>query len=301
MKPRCPTPRRHVARGTALAAVLAVLGVVASWRRGTAQSANWTATPAAPTVGDTIWLEREIPLPAGWQVRAGQLEPREDVEPLGDPAVRRSPAGWVVRYGVAVWTPGSHTLALPSLWRIGPDGRTDSTAGGAASVVVASVLPATLKAPDPRGPLGPLRLERRDAGPPLVAVLVSIGLLAAGVAARRRPPRQVPPAPPVPLEREVQDARWLAAGEPRAVATRATWRLRAALARAVPGAHPALDTHECLGVVERARSGARSGARLGELRDVLEQLDRVAFASAEGTDVAALAARARRLAQELAP
>ena len=301
MKPRCPTPRRHVARETALAAVLAILGVVASWRRGTAQSANWTATPAAPTVGDTIWLEREIPLPAGWQVRAGQLEPREDVEPLGDPAVLRSPAGWVVRYGVAVWTPGSHTLALPPLWRIGPDGRTDSTAGGAASVVVASVLPATLKAPDPRGPLGPLRLERRDAGPPLVAVLVSIGLLAAGVAARRRPPRQVPPAPPVPLEREVQDARWLAAGEPRAVATRATWRLRAALARAVPGAHPALDTHECLGVVERARSGARSGARLGELRDVLEQLDRVAFASAEGTDVAALAARARRLAQELAP
>jgi len=281
--------------------VLAILGVVASWRRGTAQSANWTATPAAPTVGDTIWLEREIPLPAGWQVRAGQLEPREDVEPLGDPAVLRSPAGWVVRYGVAVWTPGSHTLALPPLWRIGPDGRTDSTAGGAASVVVASVLPATLKAPDPRGPLGPLRLERRDAGPPLVAVLVSIGLLAAGVAARRRPPRQVPPAPPVPLEREVQDARWLAAGEPRAVATRATWRLRAALARAVPGAHPALDTHECLGVVERARSGARSGTRLGELRDVLEQLDRVAFASAEGTDVAALAARARRLAQELAP
>ena len=301
MKPRCPTPRRHVARGTALAAVLAILGVVASWRRGTAQSANWTATPAAPTVGDTIWLEREIPLPAGWQVRAGQLEPREDVEPLGDPAVLRSPAGWVVRYGVAVWTPGSHTLALPPLWRIGPDGRTDSTAGGAASVVVASVLPATLKAPDPRGPLGPLRLERRDAGPPLVAVLVSIGLLAAGVAARRRPPRQVPPVPPVPLEREVQDARWLAAGEPRAVATRATWRLRAALARAVPGAHPALDTHECLGVVERARSGARSGARLGELRDVLEQLDRVAFASAEGTDVAALATRARRLAQELAP
>ena len=301
MKPRCPTPRRHVARGIALAAVLAILGVVASSRRGTAQSANWTATPAAPTVGDTIWLEREIPLPAGWQVRAGQLEPREDVEPLGDPAVLRSPAGWVVRYGVAVWTPGSHTLALPPLWRIGPDGRTDSTAGGAASVVVASVLPATLKAPDPRGPLGPLRLERRDAGPPLVAVLVSIGLLAAGVAARRRPPRQVPPAPPVPLEREVQDARWLAAGEPRAVATRATWRLRAALARAVPGAHPALDTHECLGVVERARSGARSGARLGELRDVLEQLDRVAFASAEGTDVAALAARARRLAQELAP
>ena len=69
------------------------------------------------------------------------------------------------------------------------------------------------------------------------------------------------------------------------------------LARAVPAAHPALDTHECLGVVERARRGAH----VAELRDVLEQLDRVAFASAEGSDVVTLAARARRLAKELAP
>jgi len=107
----------------------------------------------------------------------------------------------------------------------------------------------------------------------------------------------VPPAPPVPLEREVPDARWLAAGEPRAVATRATWRLRAVLARAVPAAHLALDTHECLGVVERARPGAP----VAELRDLLEQLDRVAFGSAQDGDVVALAARARRLAKELAP
>ena len=236
-------------------------------------------------------------MPAGWQVRAGKLEPRDDVEPLGDPAVLRSRAGWVVRYGVAVWTPGNHTLTLPPLWRLGPDGRSDSSAGGAASIVVASVIPDTLKAPDPRGPLGPLRLERRNPGPPLAAALVSIGLLAAGVAARRRPPRHVRPAAPVPLEREVPDARWLAAGEPRAVATRATWRLRAALARAVPAAHLALDTHECLGVVERARPGAP----VAELRDLLEQLDRVAFGSAQDGDVVALAARARRLAKELAP
>src|SRR5207237_6042366 len=170
-----------------LVAVLAILGVVASWRRGTAQSATWTASPATPTVGDTIWLEREIPVPGGWQARAGKLEAREDVEPLGDPAVVRSRAGWVIRYGVAVWTPGSHTLTLPPLWRVGPDGRTDSSAGGPASFAVASVLPDSVKAPDPRGPLGPLRLGRRHAGPPLAAALVSLGLLAAGLA-RPRPP-----------------------------------------------------------------------------------------------------------------
>jgi len=261
------------------------------------QVGAWVATPRRPTVGDTIWLEREIPVPAGWQVRAGKLEGREDVEPLVGPAVLRSRAGWVVRYGIAVWTSGSHTLTLPPLWRIGPDGRTDSSAGGAASVVVASVLPDSLKAADPRGPLGPLRLERRNPGPPLVAALVAIGLLAAGVATRRRSPRRVATPPPGTPARDVPDARWLAAGEPRAVATRATWRLRAALARAVPGAHLALDTHECLAVVERARPGRPAG----ELRELLEQLDRVAFASGPGTDVAALAARARRLAQELAP
>jgi len=261
------------------------------------QAGAWVAAPPGPTVGDTIWLEREITVPAGWRVRAGTLEAREDVEPLGEPAVLRSPGGWVVRYAVAVWTPGRHALTLPPLWRLAPDGRADSSAGGVASFAVASVLPDTLPAHDPRGPLGPLRQGHRNPAPPLAAVLVAVGLLAAGIAARRRPPRQLAPVPPVPLEREVPDARWLAAGEPKAVATRATWRLRAALARAVPGAHLALATPECLGVVERARPAAP----IGELRDVLEQLERVAFATAQGIDVATLAARARRLAKELAP
>src|SRR6266853_1556690 len=188
---------------------LILVGMVASWRLATGQAGGWSATPPAPTVGDTIWLERAIAVPAGWQVRAGKLDATEAVEPLADPA----------------------------------------------------------------------------------------GLLATGVVARRRRPRTLEPAPPVPLEREVPDIRWLAAGEPKAVAERAIWRLRAALARAVPEAHLALDTAECLAVVERARPDAP----LRELRDLLEQLDRVAFASAHGTDVAALSAMARRLARELTP
>jgi hypothetical protein len=42
-------------------------------------------------------------------------------------------------------------------------------------------------------------------------------------------------------------------------------------------------------------------APLRQLADVLAQLDRVAFASAQGADVAALAERARALAGEFAP
>src|SRR5207302_1698542 len=234
MTARCATLRRYAVRVLARTAVLVVLSVVASWRRGAAQTATWIASPPGPTVGDTIWVERAIVVPAGWQVRAGKLDATEAVEPLADPAVLRRAGGWVVRYAVVAWKPGVHKLGLPPLWLLGPDGRADSTAGGTTNLSVASVIP---------------------------------------------------------------DSRWLAAGEPKAIAERAIWRLRAALARAVPEAHPALDTAECLAAVERARPDAP----LRELRDLLEQLDRVAFASAHGTDVAALSAMARRLARELSP
>jgi len=280
-----------------LTVALAVLGVVATWRRGTAQTATWTASPPTPTVGDTIWLERALTAPTGWQVRPGKLEATEAVEPLADPVVRRSASGWVVRYAIVTWKPGAHKLALPPLWLLGPDGRADSTAGGTTTFSVTSVIPDSLRSPSPQGLLAPLRAAHQDPLPPLAALALAAGLLAAGVALRRRRPRALEPAPPVPLEREVPDTRWLAAGEPKAVAARAIWRLRAALARAVPEAHPALATAECLAVVERARPDAP----LRELRDLLEQLDRVAFASAHGTDVAGLSALARRLTRELAP
>jgi hypothetical protein len=255
------------------------------------------ATPAQPRVGDTVWLEREVVVPRGWQVRAGKLDATAEVEPLSDGAVLQGPAGWVVRYAVVAWKPGPHTLPLPPIWRLGPNGRADSSAGGVASFRVANVIPDTLKDPAPRGPLGPLRLAGRNPVPALAALLVSIGLLAAGIALRRRGPQSVAALPPVPVDHEVPDARWLAAGEPKAVATRATWRLRAALARAVPAAHVALATPECLAALDQARPGAP----VQELRDLLEQLDRVAFASSHGTDVAALATMARRLAAELTP
>jgi hypothetical protein len=271
-----------------------VIGTVAS---GGPAAAQWVVAPARPTVGDTVSLEREIAVPAGWQIRAGKVDPSDAVEPLADPAVLRSPNGWVVRYDVVAWKPGIQRLALPPIWRLGPDGRADSTAGGVATFPVVSVIPDTLTKPDPQGPLAPLRLQHRRPVAPLVASGITLALLGAGVALRRRPPRPAPRAPHVPVEREVPDARWLAAGEPKAVAARAAWRLRSALARAVPEAHPGLAVGECLAVVERARPHAP----LRELRDLLEQLDRVEFASAHGTDVAALAAMARRLERDLAP
>ncbi|HEV2750848.1 MAG TPA: hypothetical protein VGV12_10035 [Gemmatimonadales bacterium] len=275
---------------------LGVLAVVPTCRRAAGQGSGWVATPTSPTVGDTIRLERELVVPAGWQLRVGKLESTEAVEPLADPVILRSPGGWVVRYDVVAWKPGPHRITLPPIWRLSPDGRADSTAGGVASFGVSSVIPDSLRDPSPEGPLAPLRQVHRNAVPPLAALGIATALLVAGIALRRRRPRSPGPRPQVPVEREVPDARWLAAGEPKAVAARAAWRLRMALARAVPAAHAALDTAECLAVVERARPEAP----IRELRELLDQLDRVEFASAHGTDIAALAVTARRLTRDLA-
>ncbi len=281
------TPRCHVARGAARLGVLLVLAVVPSWRRVVGQSGvgEWLTSPARPTVGDTIWLSREAVAPRGWRLRPGKLESTGQVEPLGDAAVLRAPGGWVIRYPVVVWSPGAHQVALPPVWRLAPDGRTDSLPGD------------SVAHPEPKAFLGPLRPDRRRPFIPLGAILVALGLGAAGVAWRRRGQRLVPASLPVAGEPEIPDTRWLVAGEPKAVAARAAGRLRAAIARAEPEAATALSTAECLAVLERRMPGAP----LRRVADVLEQLDRVAFASAHGSDVTELAARARALVRELAP
>jgi hypothetical protein len=259
------------------------------------QSDGWTVAPEHPTVGDTIRVERLIETPAGWRVRAGKLDQYSDVEQLGDPALIARPNGWTVSYLVVAWKAGSSTIAMPAVWRLGPDGSTDSLAGGTVTLRIASVIPDTVTAPQPQPSLGLLRLDRSNAIPLLAGVVLAAGALVGLVAWRRRAPRHVPVALALGTDAEVSDQRWLATGESKAVAARAAQRLRHAVARAIPEAHEALSTTECLAVVERVRPDAP----LRDLRDLLQALDQVAFASAHGVDVAPLAARARALAREL--
>lgn len=254
------------------------------------QGAAWTVTPPGATVGDTVRVERLIRVPTGWRVRSGRLEATPTIEPLGTPAVERRADGWSVRYSVAVWTPGSHDVSMPPVWLLGPAGQADSLSGGIASVRIQSVLPES-GAVVPRAALDPMRRGRRVGWPVAVAIAVAVGLFVAGWRARRRPPRDVAPLPRPRLDPPTPDARWMAAGEPRAVAARARADLRAALARLVPDAHRALTTAECLDAAARGRSGIVTD----ELRDTLEALDQAEFAAATTEDVGALAARARRL------
>ena len=258
------------------------------------QANGWIAAPSQPTVGDTIHLERMVAAPPGWRVRAGKLASVTVAEPLGDAVVFASSGNWVVRYAVVAWTPGEIALSMPPLWRLGPDGTADSLSGGTATFHVASVIPDSVKAPAPQPSLGPLRLDRSSPLPVIAAVLLAAGALLLFILWRRRAPRSVAARQGLPVGAEVPDARWVTAGEPKAVAARAAQRLRRAVAHAIPDAHEALSTSECLAVVERARSDAP----LRDLRELLLALDQVAFATAHGVEVAPLAARARALARE---
>lgn len=259
------------------------------------QAEGWTAAPIRPTVGDTIRLERAVGAPAGWRVRAGKLASGAVAEPLGDAVVLAGASGgWVVRYAVVAWRPGEVALEMPPIWRLGPDGTTDSLAGGTAAFHVASVIPDSVKAPAPQPAVGPLRLERTSAVPVTLAVVLAGGVLLLLIGWRRRGPRVIAAGPALAAEGEIPDSRWLSAGEPKAVAARAAQRLRRAVANAIPDAHEALSTAECLAAVERAWPKAP----LRDLRELLETLDQVAFATAHGVEVAPLAARARTLARE---
>lgn len=259
------------------------------------QAGAWTASPSAPTVGDTIQLERAVTAPPGWRVRAGKLASATVAEPLGDAVVLATANGWIVRYDVVAWTPGDVSLDMPAIWRLGPDGTADSLLGETAVFHVASVIPDSVRNPLPQPAVGPLRLDRTSPIPIVAAVLLAGGLLLLFIFWRRRGPRVVPVGPDIAVDDAVADTRWLAAGEPKAVAARAAQGLRRAVAHAIPEAHEALSTEECLATIEQVRPNAP----LRDLRELLHALDQVAFATAHGIEVAPLAARARALAREL--
>src|SRR2546428_6706438 len=127
------------------------------------------------------------------------------------------------------------------IWRLGPDGRADSLPGGTAAFVIGSVIPDTVRQPEPKAAIAPIRSERRTPLAAAFAAVLSAGLLAAGVRWRRRRPQPPALAPHVPVEPEVPDARLLAASAPKPVAARAGLQLRVAIAHTVPGANLALS------------------------------------------------------------
>jgi hypothetical protein len=261
------------------------------------QGGGWRVRPAAPTVGDTVWLERLVPAPPGAVGRARPLSADELVEPLRSPEIVSAPAGLVVRYAVAFFATGRQALAMPALEVVHPDGAVELVLGDTVMAEVQALVPDTATAPPPRGARDPLN---RVAPSPWPLAALGGGTAAAlalwAVLRRRRGPAP-PPAEPEPATAEAPLLRWLASGERRAVATLAMLRLRRRIESAVPTASAGLALAECL--VRTA--AARADWPIRELTDLLTALERARFAPLAADDLTELVDRADLLLERLAP
>lgn len=232
---------------------------------------------AAPTVGDTVWVSRTVPVPAGHTVRAADWEPSDPIELLGRARVIVSGDSAEVAYPIVVWRPGQHTVEVPGPLLLGPGGTVDSIGGERFRLAVSSVLPPVPRdsalPPQPRA--GIVEREVRSAMPAVFLWLLALALLLPlHIWWRRRgQPIRAAPAALSPDALEPALARWADAGEYRAVANVATARLRAALAERVPAAHPGLETERVLAEL----AAARPEWPLDELDDLLRALDDVRF------------------------
>jgi hypothetical protein len=228
----------------------------------------------APTVGDTVWLSRSVPLPSGHVVRAADWEPTDPVELLGRPQVVITGDSARISYPVVFWRPGAQVVELPGPLLLGPGGTVDSLAGQVVRLTVRSVLPAVPRdslSPQPRASLVPRRVVS------LVPLAVLLGLaLVLLVPLHLWWRRRGPPMPAIRMPAELPDPpldRWADAGEYRAVANVAAVRLRSMVARQVAGAHAGLDTERLLGEL----AAVRPHWPLAELANVLRKLDDARF------------------------
>ena len=261
------------------------------------QAVVWEATPDVVTVGDTVWLERGLVVtdPSA-QVRLGTLEASELLEPLGVPVVVNGPNGLVARYTIALFEPGDQTIELPDVQLVYDDGRVDMLVGGAAFVRVVSVLPAEDSLPPPRASRNPVSQPMSRALPATLLVVLAL-VLTVGWGIQRRHPRTRPAWTLTQIApEEVPLSRWIAAGEPRAVATVTMNRLRREILQYVPDAGPSLELDKWLEAVR----ASRPTWPLGDLTAVTHALERASFAPAIPSDVIALADEAHVLLDSLA-
>ncbi|HTC24618.1 MAG TPA: hypothetical protein VK688_09660 [Gemmatimonadales bacterium] len=237
-----------------------------------------------PTVGDTIWVRRTVPLPAGRAVRAAEWMPTDEIEVLGRPQVTLRGDSVEVAYPVTLWAPGQHLIQVPGPLLVGADGQLDSLPPASVTLTAQSVLPGgshdSLK---PRPPTPTITLHERSLEPLLALLAVAALLLIPAHLLWRRRGRastltRVGPA--APAQPPIQ--RWAEAGEPRAVIGATVEHLRGLIASEVPKAGTELDTEACLAVLAEAKPAWP----LAELADLLRALDEARFA--QGADVDAL-------------
>jgi hypothetical protein len=259
------------------------------------QGPPWVASPQGATVGDTIVLERVVPVGPGTHGRTRSLEPSDMVEPLGGPTIVPVPNGLRVRHTVALFGPGVHALSMPAIELVHPDGTLEVVHGDTALVRVTPVIPDSVETPVPMPSQAPLVRTLRRPGRAVAPVLVVLVILVAWLAWWRRTAREVARPPEPVAVPELPLMRWLAAGERRAVASVAVHRLRSAVAVAVPEADHAATASEWQETV----AAARPTWPVAELADILRALERARFAPLGADDLVELVDRADVVLAEL--
>jgi len=254
-----------------------------------------------PTVGDTLWASRTVQLAAGDSVRAADWQLEGAVQVLGHPVVVVHGNRAEVSYPLVAWEPGDHQLDVPGPIITRASGAEDTLGIESVTLRVASVLPAGV--PDSTLAIQPpANLVVRQEVTPLPALI--LGLLAVLFLIplhwywnrRGKPASPNPSAPPLlPPEDMIQH--WAQIGERRAVAGMAAARLRSAIARGIPSAHPGLDTAAVLRQVEQLRPHWPQR----DIAEVLGSLDSIRFApiASSTSNVFLLYQRGLQLAQTL--
>jgi hypothetical protein len=250
------------------------------------------------TVGDTIWLVRDVSVPPGRVVRAATWDPTDPVELLAPARVISRGSTAEVAYPVVVWRPGDYTLSPPGPLLLASDGHVDSLPPEPVTLHLASVLP-SVPADSVLSPQPPAGFVPRSALTLLPLVLLW------GVAAlllvplhwwwrrrgqriiRERPSASATPGPPL--------ERWADAGETRAVAAAVTVRLRSHLLAQVADMSQQLDTETLIAELSRSQPDWP----LDEIHGVLRDLDLARFGDSSEADVLALARRAEALEPRL--
>ena len=251
-----------------------------------------------PTVGDTIWIERPVTLPAGADVRPADWTPEGDVSLLGRPVLRRVGGEVIVAYPAVAWRPGSHTVVIPGPVIVRADGRIDSLPPESRTLQVRSVLPADT-APERLAvqPEAGIVSQRITEPWPLVVFLLIATLIFLPVRwwwLRRGPPMPawVPAAGSIALPL----AEWSEAGENRAVAAIAHRELRRALLGQLPGVPAGVVDSRLVRIVEEQRPRWPAD----EVATVLRALESAQFSDGGQGELLVLAARAAELQVRIA-
>jgi len=186
------------------------------------------AQAGIPSIGDTIWVERNVGQVGTAVVRPQPWSLGSLGQQLGPATVQLGQDGALVRYALVIWYPGEHVLSMPGPVLVWRDGRSDTLPAGIVRVRLLSVLPddAERARLAPRPLSAPLPLEARAWVP--LAALVGVVLIALTVAAlrwRRRGRGRVHHLPEARATPPDVLASWTRNGEHRAALHEWAWML----------------------------------------------------------------------------